>query len=219
MRIMRRLVFLTIFTTSLVSAAIGQTETSAKCPVISVVGPAGSVVPGDVATFTVNLENGSDNGWKYKWSVSAGSIIDGERKPSASVKTSPALNLTRIVATVEISGLPTGCRREYSGNAEVIQPGDPPLIAESTSFSWQIVKADLDKAADEFRSYPAHLIYVIIYVARGRNSKNALSELQKRIRGYLMSRYAIGDRRIVFVSGGMPSRSSVKVYRVPADAH
>ncbi len=51
---MRKLIILFALGMALVSAVIGQTEIPAKCPTISVVGPAGIKQPGDFMVFTSN---------------------------------------------------------------------------------------------------------------------------------------------------------------------
>jgi hypothetical protein len=83
----KKLHSISVFILGLCIASFAQTNTNPPCPTISVTGPAGIVSPGDVARYTVNVDDkGQKLNLEYVWSVSAGSIISGQGTPNIEVK-------------------------------------------------------------------------------------------------------------------------------------
>ena len=62
-------------------------------------------------TFTANISGGSADTVTYKWSISAGKIIEGQETPVIKVDAEGA---KEIIATVEIGGVCEECLREAS---------------------------------------------------------------------------------------------------------
>lgn len=102
---------------ALVSAAspmmVAAQDTQA-CPYISVTG---SQSGKDGATFTVNVDTGADV--TYNWSISAGSIVEGQGTPTITVGEvgDPG---TTVTATVDIGGLSPDCSTSDSDTVEIL---------------------------------------------------------------------------------------------------
>ena len=77
--------------------------TDAKCPTFAVAGEVGKNGPG-TATFTLTPVRA---GFTYTWTVSAGSITEGQGTPAV-VVSDPTAGDT-VTATVEVSGLDSSC--------------------------------------------------------------------------------------------------------------
>jgi len=79
-----------------------------ECPKLVITCP--DELPESGKTYVVKVRvEGSDPAKKfsYKWSVSSGEIVDGQRTPTLKVRlTKPGESLT---ATVEVGGLPDNC--------------------------------------------------------------------------------------------------------------
>jgi hypothetical protein len=104
---MKRLFLILIIILS--SYSLVFTQTNKPCPTIGVVGPSGTIQPGDPVTFSVSLSNEAENlKLEYKWRVSKGEIIEGQG--TASIKIASArVSQQAITATIEITGLPENC--------------------------------------------------------------------------------------------------------------
>jgi hypothetical protein len=74
------------------------------CPALSVSGPAKGFKAGDSIIFTASAEGGTQIFTKYQWSVSSGTIINGQGASQIIVKTNSDETADVLAATVEISG-------------------------------------------------------------------------------------------------------------------
>ena len=77
------------------------------CPVISVTGPSGIWVPGEIIQFAVSLEGNVPPNVAYQWSISEGEIADGQGTANIAIRTKPSQS--SLTATIEIKGLPKEC--------------------------------------------------------------------------------------------------------------
>jgi hypothetical protein len=92
------------------------------CPTIKITGPSSTVLPGESMTITANVEDFDLNKIGYEWSVSNGTIAEGQNTPVIKVDTT-GLNQTPITATVKIKPLPVGCADSVSETG-VVAGGD-----------------------------------------------------------------------------------------------
>jgi hypothetical protein len=91
-----------------------------ECPSISVTGPTVPADAGDTLIFTVDVKGGSQDIVIYKWTISAGEIVEGQGTSHVLVKTSPELKGHAITATVDIGGIgEPSCPRNASASAEI----------------------------------------------------------------------------------------------------
>jgi hypothetical protein len=106
---MSKLVILCSLAMAFVPAVIGQTETPANCPKISVTGPPGITQPGDSMEFKAIMPLNSTDRLTFQWTISAGTIESGQGTAVIKLRTTREMNNSSVTATVEISGLPKDC--------------------------------------------------------------------------------------------------------------
>lgn len=89
------------------------------CPTILVTSPS-DVTAGTPITFTSNVTVGSSpSPLKYKWSVSAGAIVEGQDTDSIKVASEGLAGKT-VTATVEITGIDSACSRTASSTTQIL---------------------------------------------------------------------------------------------------
>lgn len=89
------------------------------CPTMSVLGPAKPANPGDLMLFTVNLSSQPESYAKYKWTVSDGTIIQGQGTTQIAVQTTPEMAGKTITATLELEGVCPTCTKTASATGHV----------------------------------------------------------------------------------------------------
>lgn len=116
---------LRFFLFSIIVAVVANSVASQECPAFTVVGPAGVVLPGEVATFTVNPPLENYDQYKFVWTVSRGTLESGQGKPWIYVRTSEKDNGTILKAEVKITGPSAECVRTLTNDAEIQGGGHP----------------------------------------------------------------------------------------------
>jgi hypothetical protein len=169
-----------------------------SCPVVAPVCPNVTVVcPTQIAldqplTFTSNVEGGNSTGQlTYNWSVSAGTIIEGQGTPTIKVDTTGLAGQT-VRATLSMGGVPLEC----SDSCDVSIPLPAPLCRKFDEFpdiSRNDEKARLDNLAIELANDPTSKAYVV--VSPGRSAKGA--QRTARIVDYLVNSRGVEAKRIV----------------------
>jgi hypothetical protein len=169
-----------------------------SCPVVAPVCPNVTVVcPTQIAldqplTFTSNVEGGNSTGQlTYNWSVSAGTIIEGQGTPTIKVDTTGLAGQT-VRATLSMGGLPLEC----SDSCDVSIPLPAPLCRKFDEFpdiSRNDEKARLDNLAIELANDPTSKAYVV--VSPRRSAKGA--QRTARIVDYLVNSRGVEAKRIV----------------------
>jgi len=92
------------------------------CPTMSVEASAASVKAGERVTFTAKLEMGTASvPIKYNWTISGGTIVEGQKTSEIKVKTDDAMSGRMLTATVEIDaeGMLVDCARTASKSVRV----------------------------------------------------------------------------------------------------
>ena len=97
-----------------------------SCPTISVLGPGQPIPQSEPMTFTANVFGGNQDAITYNWSVSQGTIVNGQGTPSISVDISGLPDASAITATVNISD--TGC-----GTCDTLSASETGLVASRAS--------------------------------------------------------------------------------------
>jgi hypothetical protein len=99
------------------------TVAPANCPTLEVTGPSGVTGRGTIMPFVVLVSEPRLKNLSFAWTVSMGTIAEGQGSRVIKVR-APAANSTKsIVATVTIQGLPQGCRNVASDTAEIAFSG------------------------------------------------------------------------------------------------
>jgi len=92
-----------------------------NCPTLEVTGPSGVTARGTIMPFVVLVSEPRLKNLSFAWTVSTGTIAEGQGSRVIKVR-APAANGTKsIVATVTVQGLPQGCRNVASDTAEIAQ--------------------------------------------------------------------------------------------------
>lgn len=190
---------------------VGSATAQNSCPLLSVIGPAGLIHPGDIATFTINADLDM-TALKFQWTVSAGTIISGQGTPSIEVESHWMRNDSHIVATVEVSGLPDGCEKLASETVGISLSGPPITLDEYERITVKQERARLDAVAIEWKRFQHWYLYIILYLEPKETRASEMARI-KRIKDHLTRTHKIPEERLVFVNGGVFQRST-KIYGV-----
>lgn len=151
----------------------------------------------------------------YTWTVSAGIITEGQGTKSITVDTT-GVGAVEVVATVEISGLPSGCRNTASFAVHVVsEPVCRCTLDEYGRISFEDEKARLDNLAIEMENLPDATAYIIGYDGRV-SREGGLRKRLERARKYLIDVRNIDGARIVTVQGGYRHDLTFQLFLVPA---
>jgi len=165
------------------------------------------VVANQPLTFTATATGGSGNITPvYRWTISGGTIIEGQGTTSIKVDTT-GLGGQTIKATFSVDGYPKDCSATCGAQIQV------PMIPsrkfdEFPSIARNDEKARLDNFAIELKNDPTSTGYVIVYP--GQNSRPG--DVQKhasQIVNYLVNYRSIDARRIVTLTG--PTRPEFRI--------
>lgn len=89
------------------------------CPTITVSKPTEASKPGDSIIFTAHVQGTDTKNFIYKWTISSGTIINGQGTPQIIIKTNPSMNNYSVIATIEIGGLCPTCYNTASETASI----------------------------------------------------------------------------------------------------
>jgi hypothetical protein len=172
------------------------------CPEIKVVGPAGKIPPGDTIVFAANPPLNDFEKLNYNWTVSAGTILEGQGKPWIIVQTTRELNRTKLSATVVIKGAAADCAPKASGFAVIDGGGDPINLGQITEISAPKIRRELDEIVREFRKYSGYYLYFVLYSVDGE-TRTSVARRERFINTYLHFTHKIPRSNIVFLQGGV----------------
>jgi hypothetical protein len=184
------------------------------CPALSVTCPT-EVDEGQPAAFTANLTQGTPViSETYKWTVSAGTITNGEGTSSITVDTT-GIGGGVVTATVEVGGIDPSCNRTASCTVAV----QPRIIGDPFDFGYGNIrfsdeKARLDNYAIQLQNSPTDRGVIIAY---GSCQGEALNRAN-RAKNYLSKTRGIDASRIQIVDGGCRADLYVVLWMVPLGA-
>lgn len=187
---MKSLFVVSILILAFCAASIAQTDQSAKCPTVSIIGPASIVNPGETGMFTAIINKEQRDQYIYSWTITGATIIEEKGKDVIDLgKAFESVGKTQIrfrippemagestMGTVEVKGLPEGCPNTASESFIFC----PVPVAEINEFSispTQIDKAKLAGLAEELENNPSAQIYIV-----ERFEKKILPQTVKRKR-------------------------------------
>jgi len=167
-------------------------------------------------TFTSNVTGGTNVGTAiYNWTVSAGTIIEGQGTPTIKVDTTGLAGQT-VRATLSMGGYPLDC-----SDSCAVQIPIPEVrcrkFDEFPDISRNDEKARLDNFGIELQTDPTSTAYVV--VSPGRSSRS--SDVQRhttRIVEYLVNSRGIDARRIVTLVGPAKDELLVDLWVCPQGA-
>lgn len=190
----------------------------AACPAISVTGPAGITNPGDSFHFTATIDKAPSNPIDYRWTVSTGSIVDGQGTDKIRVEVDwEAVDGITVTATVEVLGLAKECPNTYSETAGVSHTRGAAVLEDeySTSIS-RIDNARLLAFVVEMNKSPSSFAYIYEYFVPGTR-KTAVQRKISRTKAALVKAGIAADRFKIEVVPDA-DQNLTRLYRVPPRA-
>lgn len=185
------------------------------CPDVSIVCPTNIVVDQPL-TFSSNVSGGSPNITPvYNWTVSAGTIIEGQGTNTIKVDTTGLAGQT-VRATLSMGGYTIDCSASCAVQIPIPLP-NPRKFDEFPDIARNDEKARLDNYAVELQNDPTSTAYVIVYPGRSGRT----GDVQKhttRIVDYLVNSRGIDARRIITLVGGTRDELMVELWTCPQGA-
>jgi hypothetical protein len=183
------------------------------CPAVSITAPSEVTAPGELMIFTAIVENGRLYNVSYKWSVSSGTIENGQNTPVIQLRTDKTQG-QEVTAVVEVDGLPEGCLKMVSKTADVAGCGMPATLDDYEVPPFPDEMARLANVARELKENPGTVALFLIYITK----KETYSLLNTRITdivSFFAERRNISKERLKFVFAERESYST-RIYLVPA---
>ena len=140
-----------------------------QCPSIAVIGPAGVTNPGDPMKFRVDV--GAVD-LKYSWTISVGTIIEGQGTLAITVATDKSMQGSNVTATVEIEGLPSACEKTASETAPIAPRLEWESLDEWGNLTDNDQRSRLDSFFAELANNP-HNIGLVILLTTKRERRDA----------------------------------------------
>lgn len=173
-----------------------------------------NIVLGEPVTFTSNVTGGSSNITPtYNWTVSAGTIIEGQGTPTIRVDTTGLAGQT-LTASLSMDGYgldcSTSCPVQFPVPVECKRFDEFPDIARNDE------KARLDNYASEL-SDPTLLAYVIVYPGQ-RGRQGDVQRHITRIVDYLVNSRGVSSQRIITLVGPARAELTVELWTCPQGA-
>jgi hypothetical protein len=149
-----------------------------QCPSVKVTGPMGITNPGEKIEFRVDVGVVGPR-LQYVWEVDKGRIVTGQGTDGIVVEADKSIAGNSILATVEVSGLPTGCDRfasEYAGIA-------PMAGCDAQSDQWRQLKPNdergrLDMFFAELANNPGQVGVMILEITHEEKLDSRNSRIQ-----------------------------------------
>jgi len=184
------------------------------CPNVGIVCP-DRVVVGEPLTFSSNISGGTGNVAPiYNWTVSAGTIIDGQGTSTIHVDTN-GLAGQSLTAKLSMGGYTLDCSATCTVNFPV--PVECKKFDEFPNISHNDLKARLDNYAIALQNDPTATAYVIVYRGQG-GLANEVQQHTTRIVDYLVNSRGINSTRIVTLVGPKRDALLVELWLCPQGA-
>jgi hypothetical protein len=184
------------------------------CPNVEIICPTNIVVDQPL-TFSSNVGATPGVTPTYNWSVSAGSIIEGQGTPTIRVDTTGLAGQT-IKATLTMGGFTQDCSASCAVSIPVPE-AKCRKFDEFPDISRNDEKARLDNYGVELQNDPTSTAYVVVHP--GRSGKPG--DVQKhttRIVDYLVNSRGIDAHRVVTLVGGVRDELMVELWSCPQGA-
>ena len=179
-------------------------QNSSPCPTVSIAPLILAIKAGVNATFIAKISGLESKYIVYKWTVSVGTIIEGQGTSAIKINTL-GLDSQRITATIEINGFPVGCQNTVNGTANIAPMVHLDYGGKADEYGKASIKEEnskLDNIGLILNKDKELGVFFIFYLAK-QNSKSALKIRLARISKYLVENHKISKDRFVFVDGGV----------------
>jgi hypothetical protein len=185
------------------------------CPNVEIICPTNIAVDQPL-TFSSNVSSVTSGVAPiYNWSVSAGTIIEGQGTPTIKVDTTGLAGQT-VKATLSMGGYKLDCSASCAVSIPIPE-AKCRKFDEFPDISRNDEKARLDNYGVELQNDPTSTAYVVVHP--GRSSKPG--DVQKhitRVVDYLVNSRGIDARRLVTQVGGARDELMVELWTCPQGA-
>lgn len=196
----------------IVSNAAAQAS-SQKCPVITVSCPNEGVWTGIPIKFFARIDGPIPPGKpEFKWSVSAGKIIDGQGTSTITVNTDDLI-FVPVRATLQVLGI-GDCSTSRTCTTEVINCGLVVKFDQYGALSFEDERARLDNFAIQLKNQPGSQAHIIAYAGREDTAGDVETRLS-RTKNYLVLDRGLELERVVIENGGKHDELTVELYIIP----
>ena len=185
------------------------------CPHVQIICPQ-NVALDQPLTFNSNVTGGTNVGTPiYNWTVSAGTITEGQGTPTIKVDITSLAGQT-VTATLSMGGYPLDCSDSCAVQIPIPEAkcrkfDEFPNIARNDE------KARLDNFGIELQNDPTSTAYVV--VSPGRSTRQGdVQRRATRIVEYLVNSRGIDSRRIVTLVGAAKDELLVELWACPQGA-
>lgn len=186
------------------------------CPAIEIVCPT-DIAMGQPITFTSRLTGGvpANTNAVYNWTVSAGTIIQGQGTETIKVDTA-GLGGQTVRASLSVGGYNLECAADC-GVAVPLPKLSNKKFDEFPDISRNDEKARLDNYGIELQNDPTATAYVIVYPGRF-GKKGEVQHHASRIVDYLVNSRGLDKSRIVTLVGPARDNLFVELWITPQGA-
>jgi hypothetical protein len=185
------------------------------CPNVSIICPENPEL-GQILTFRSNVTGGTPGVAPiYNWTVSAGTIVDGQGTDTIRVDTSGVYGGQTITASLSMGGYTLDCSATCSVSFPV--PVECRKFDEYSNISYNDEKARLDNFAIELQNDPSATAYVIVYPGTS-GRPGAVEQRTTRAVDYLVNSRGISANRIVTLVGPVRDQLLVELWLCPQGA-
>ena len=187
----------------------------AACPAVEITCPTPAGVDQPL-TFTSNYDGGTPGvSPVYNWTISAGTIIEGQGTNRIKVDTTGLAGQT-IRASLSMGGYNLECAADCAVTMPV-----PKLVGrrfdEFPDISRNDEKARLDNFVIELQNDPSATAYVIVYPGK-TGKRGEVQEHSGRVVEYLVNSRGLDQRRIVTLVGPKRDQLHVELWLTPQGA-
>jgi hypothetical protein len=201
----------------IVSNTVAQAS-SQRCPVITVSCPKDGVWTGTPIKFFARIDGPIPPGKpEFRWSLSAGKIIDGQGTSTITVNTDD-LVFGRVIASLQVVGI-GDCSTSGTCTTDII-----PFCGlhgvkfdEYGALSFEDERARLDDFALQLKNQSGSQGHILVYAGRGDTSEDIETRLS-RSKNYLVNNHGLDPGRVVTENGGKREELTVELYVVPIGA-
>lgn len=185
------------------------------CPAVEITCPT-TIGIDQPLTFTSNYNGGTPGITPvYNWTVSAGTIVEGQGTDRIKVDTTGLAGQT-IRASLSLGGYNLECAADCAVTIPV-----PKLVSrrfdEFPDISRNDEKARLDNFAIELQNDPSATAYVIVYPGKA-GKRGEVQEHSGRVVDYLVNSRGLDQRRIVTLVGPKRDQLHVELWLTPEGA-
>jgi hypothetical protein len=203
------------FTSTTVAVKTCPPVIQPSCPVVEISCPT-NIGINQPLTFSARVSGGNPPVPPvYNWTVSAGTIVEGQGTSSIRVDTTGLAGET-VKATLSMGGYTIDCSANCSASVP-LPSAKCRKFDEFPEISRNDEKARLDNYAVEIQNDPTSTAYVVIYPNRA--GKSAIAQRHSaQIVDYLVNSRGIDARRIVTLVGGARDPMLIELWSCPQGA-